>query len=114
MEYWGFAVDWDEVVFRGDPEQREFVAFWLKDRRVLAGMRMNVPDVGEEIETLIRERKEIDTERLADGETPLEEVTTEPVGRREKPRSPAPGREELRRRRRQLNAAARRRPRLSR
>ena len=26
--------DWDEVVFRGDPAAREFIAFWLQDGRV--------------------------------------------------------------------------------
>ena len=31
MEYGGFATEWDEVVFRGDVEAREFVAFWLDD-----------------------------------------------------------------------------------
>ena len=78
VEHWANAL-------RGDPERREFLAFWLRDRRVLAGMSMNVPDVGERIEALIHERKEIDAERLTDRETPLEEVTTEPVGRRKKP-----------------------------
>ncbi len=29
MEYSGFATEWDEVVFRGDPAEREFIAFWL-------------------------------------------------------------------------------------
>ena len=37
MEYSGHATDWDEVVFRGDVAAREFIAFWLKDERVVAG-----------------------------------------------------------------------------
>src|SRR5207248_4933891 len=41
MEYSGYATEWDEVRFRGDPAGGEFVAFWLKDRRVLAGMNVN-------------------------------------------------------------------------
>src|SRR5205823_13304080 len=44
MEYSGYATDWDEVVFRGDPQGREFIAFWLADGRVVAGMNVNVWD----------------------------------------------------------------------
>ena len=47
MEYGGFATEWDEVVFRGDVAAREFVAFWLEDGRVVAGMNVNVWDVNE-------------------------------------------------------------------
>lgn len=39
MEYVGHAPEYARVVFRGDVEGREFVAFWLDaDNRVLAGM----------------------------------------------------------------------------
>ena len=47
---------WDEVVFRGDVAAREFIAFWLKDDRVVAGMNMNVWDVSDPIRELIRSR----------------------------------------------------------
>ena len=53
MEYSGHAADWDRVVFRGDPAAREFIAFWLRDGRVLAGMNVNVWDVAETIQALI-------------------------------------------------------------
>jgi 3-phenylpropionate/trans-cinnamate dioxygenase ferredoxin reductase subunit len=74
MEYAGYATDWDEVVFRGDPESREFIAFWLKDRRVLAGMNVNVWDVTDDIQELIRSRAEVDVERLTDPDLPLDQV----------------------------------------
>jgi 3-phenylpropionate/trans-cinnamate dioxygenase ferredoxin reductase subunit len=54
LEYTGFARDWDEVVFRGEPESREFIAFWLRDGRVLAGMNVNMWGVTDEIEAMIR------------------------------------------------------------
>ena len=38
----GYAAEWDEVVFRSDPESREFIAFWLRDGRVLAGMKSDL------------------------------------------------------------------------
>jgi 3-phenylpropionate/trans-cinnamate dioxygenase ferredoxin reductase subunit len=74
MEYSGHAPDWDEVVFRGDPETRTFMAFWLQDDRVLAGMSVNVPDTTEPVEALIRGRKPVDRPRLVDPDTPLESL----------------------------------------
>jgi 3-phenylpropionate/trans-cinnamate dioxygenase ferredoxin reductase subunit len=74
MEYSGYATDWDEVVFRGDPESREFVAFWLAQGRVVAGMNVNVWDVNEQVQALIRARRPIDRARLTDPGTPLEEL----------------------------------------
>ena len=72
MEYTGYSTEWDEVVFRGDVEAREFIAFWLKDRRVQAGMNVNVWDVTEPIKTLIAARREVDSSALADPDVPLE------------------------------------------
>jgi 3-phenylpropionate/trans-cinnamate dioxygenase ferredoxin reductase subunit len=74
MEYAGHATDWDEVVFRGDPAAREFIAFWLRDRRVLAGMNVNVWDVNEDIQALVRAGKQVDVARLTDADVALGEV----------------------------------------
>jgi 3-phenylpropionate/trans-cinnamate dioxygenase ferredoxin reductase subunit len=74
MEYSGYAVDWDEVIFRGDPASREFIAFWLRDGRVLAGMNVNVWDVTDPIQALIRGGMPVDRARLADPGTPLEQL----------------------------------------
>ena len=71
MEYTGWAQDWDRVVFRGDPASREFIAFWLFGDRVLAGMNVNVWDVTDAIERLIRDPAPVDVERLVDSERPL-------------------------------------------
>jgi 3-phenylpropionate/trans-cinnamate dioxygenase ferredoxin reductase subunit len=76
MEYAGHATAWDEVVFRGDPERREFVAFWLQDKRVLAGMNVNVWDVNEHIQELIRASRPVDVKRLTDPDVPLDDVLT--------------------------------------
>ncbi len=56
MEYSGYAPNWDEVVFRGDRAEGEFVAFWLRDGAVVAGMNVNVWDVNEHVQALIRSR----------------------------------------------------------
>ena len=64
MEYTGYAAEWDEVVFRGDPGEREFVAFWVHRGRVVAGMNVNVWEVTDEIKELIRSRAEVDLRAL--------------------------------------------------
>ncbi len=78
MEYTGYAPAWDRVVLRGDPATREFIAFWLQGDRVLAGMNVNVWDVVEPIQRLIRERIAVDDRRLADTGVPLD--TLAPAG----------------------------------
>jgi 3-phenylpropionate/trans-cinnamate dioxygenase ferredoxin reductase subunit len=62
------------VVFRGDPATREFIAFWVKDERVVAGMNVNVWDVNEDIQAIVRSRRAIDPSRLSDPQAPLSEM----------------------------------------
>ena len=76
MEYTGYVADgdYDQVVFRGDVAAREFIAFWLKDGRVLAGMNVNIWDVTDPINDLIRSRAQVDPAALADPRQPLSEL----------------------------------------
>ena len=76
MEYNGYAVEWDRVVLRGDRAGREFLAFWLKGGRVLAGMNANIWDQGDDIKALVRGRVTVDPDRLADASVPLTDVLT--------------------------------------
>jgi 3-phenylpropionate/trans-cinnamate dioxygenase ferredoxin reductase component len=71
MEYAGHATEWDEVVFRGDVEAREFIAFWVKDGRLLAGMNVNVWDVTDDIQALIRGGAQVDPAKLRDPDVEL-------------------------------------------
>jgi 3-phenylpropionate/trans-cinnamate dioxygenase ferredoxin reductase component len=80
MEYSGLAATWDQVVVRGDPATHAFLAFWLKDGRVVAGMHANVWDVTEAIQNLIRNGRPVDPERLADPDIPLDQVTGDRSG----------------------------------
>jgi 3-phenylpropionate/trans-cinnamate dioxygenase ferredoxin reductase subunit len=76
MEYVGHAPSYQRVVFRGDVDGREFVAFWLDgDNRVLAGMNVNVWDVLDDVKALIRSRSPVDPDRLADQSVRLGELT---------------------------------------
>ena len=74
MEYLGLADPSDEVVVRGDLEAREFIAFWLHDDRVVAGMNVNVWDVTDAVKALIRSQRPVDRDRLADPAVLLEEL----------------------------------------
>ncbi len=65
---------YDQVVYRGDSDTLEFVAFWLKEGRLIAGMNVNVWDVNDDIQSLIRSGKPLDTARLTDPAIPLPEV----------------------------------------
>jgi 3-phenylpropionate/trans-cinnamate dioxygenase ferredoxin reductase component len=76
MEYTGYTEPggYDQVVFRGDVPGREFIAFWLADGRVLAGMNVNVWDVAADIERIVRSGAPVDPARLADPTVPLTDL----------------------------------------
>ena len=76
MEYSGLAGPEAAVVTRGKPEEGEFIAFWLEDGKVRAGMNVNVWDVTEPIQALIRSDRPVDVARLTDPDVPLDEVLT--------------------------------------
>ncbi len=76
MEYSGYATNWDAVVFRGDRDGGEFIAFWLSDGRVVGGMNVNVWDVNEHVQELIRSRTPVDVAALTDPDTPLDSLVT--------------------------------------
>jgi 3-phenylpropionate/trans-cinnamate dioxygenase ferredoxin reductase subunit len=65
---------YDQVVYRGDKDALEFIAFWLDGGRVVAGMNVNVWDVTSGIQDLIRAGyagRAVDPARLADPSVPL-------------------------------------------
>jgi 3-phenylpropionate/trans-cinnamate dioxygenase ferredoxin reductase component len=76
MEYSGWAPpgSYDQVVIRGDKDGREFVAFWLSGGAVLAGMNVNVWDVTDPIQDLVRSGRTVDPSRLADPSVPLTDL----------------------------------------
>jgi NADPH-dependent 2,4-dienoyl-CoA reductase/sulfur reductase-like enzyme len=76
MEYSGFGplARGAEIVYRGDRARREFIAFWVAEGRVVAGMNVNVWDVNEAVQGVIRRGNSVDPRRLADPGVPLEEL----------------------------------------
>ncbi|GLP80991.1 hypothetical protein TUM20984_24110 [Mycobacterium antarcticum] len=73
MEYSGYIGPdgYDRVVFRGDVPSGEFIAFWMRDGRVLAGMNVNTWGVTDAIEALVRSGARVDPAALADPEVRL-------------------------------------------
>jgi 3-phenylpropionate/trans-cinnamate dioxygenase ferredoxin reductase subunit len=72
---WYQPADVARVVYRGDRDKREFVAFWLDaEDRVLAGMNVNVWDVTDPIQSMIRARQPVDVGKLTDLNVPLSEL----------------------------------------
>ena len=79
MEFsgWFEPRGYDRVVFRGDPATREFIAFWTREGRVLAGMNVNVWDVTDPIQKMVRAGwagSTVDLDALADPSVPLDEL----------------------------------------
>ncbi|WP_153502922.1 NAD(P)/FAD-dependent oxidoreductase [Cumulibacter manganitolerans] len=66
LEYIGHAPpgSHDRLVVHGDLEAREFVAFWLREERILAAMNVNVWDVVDKVKPLITNRTRVDPQRL--------------------------------------------------
>ncbi len=66
---------YDQVLYRGDPRTTlEFIAFWLSGGTVIAGMNVNVWDVNDDIQSLIRSARQVDPARLTNPDIPLADV----------------------------------------
>ncbi|MHA6783249.1 NAD(P)/FAD-dependent oxidoreductase [Pseudonocardia saturnea] len=76
MEYTGYTHpdSNDLLVIRGDLAAREFIAFWLHDGSVVAGMNVNVWDVTDPIRALIESGEPIDPASLSDTDRSLSDL----------------------------------------
>ncbi|MDL9981102.1 NAD(P)/FAD-dependent oxidoreductase [Microbacterium sp. ASV49] len=76
MELSGYAplMSQAQLVIRGDLEGREFIAFWVDGGRVVGGMNVNVWDVNETVQALIRSGEPVDAGALADPSVSLESL----------------------------------------
>jgi len=71
MEFAGHAASYDEVVFRGDPAARKFIAFFLDGGRVVAAMNANIWDVTDDLQRLVASHTRPPREKLVDPEVEL-------------------------------------------
>jgi 3-phenylpropionate/trans-cinnamate dioxygenase ferredoxin reductase subunit len=83
IEYVGFAATWDRLVFRGRPESRKFLGFYLKDGVARAAVGLDRGGDPEDPKTdgelkivagLIRHRVPVDPAKLADEDADLRRV----------------------------------------
>ncbi|WP_255453238.1 NAD(P)/FAD-dependent oxidoreductase [Cryobacterium serini] len=76
MEYSGFGplTRGADLVYRGDPVSGAFIVFWQNAGRVVAGMNVNVWDVNDAVQALIRRAEPVDPVRLANESIPLGQV----------------------------------------
>jgi 3-phenylpropionate/trans-cinnamate dioxygenase ferredoxin reductase subunit len=79
LEYVGPAYDWDEVVWRGDRDAGEFLAFYLKDGRVAGALSIERSEDLGHARTLLAEGVDVGSEeakgKLADPDSDLAELT---------------------------------------
>ena len=87
IEYVGFAAGWDRLVFRGRPESRKFLGFYLKDGIVRAAVGLDRGGDPEDpkadgelkvVANLIRHRVPVDPAQLANDDVDLRRLA--PVG----------------------------------
>lgn len=71
LQYAGFHTEWDEFVVRGSMEERNFVAFYRKDGRVLAAVAANRGRDLRRSMRLIKAQRPLDATKLQDPDVDL-------------------------------------------
>ena len=74
IQYLGHAVKWDHIVYRGDPQQQKFTAFFMDDGLVLAALVVNRFRDLRPTRTLIGQKMRVDEKQLADESTDLKQL----------------------------------------
>ncbi len=74
LQYAGFHTEWDELVVRGSMEERNFVAFYRKDGRVLAAIAINRGRDLRRSMRLIKAQLPVDVAKLQDPDVDLREL----------------------------------------
>ncbi len=76
MEYWGYPTlaSGSVPAIRGTLEENSFMAFWLRDGAVVAGMSVNQQRVQKPVKALISGRIPVDVDRLTDPAVPLDQL----------------------------------------
>lgn len=74
LQYAGFHTEWDELVVRGSMEERNFVAFYRKDGRVLAAVAINRGRDLRRSTGLIKAQDQVEAARLRDPDVDLRKL----------------------------------------
>jgi 3-phenylpropionate/trans-cinnamate dioxygenase ferredoxin reductase subunit len=76
LQYAGFHRDWDDLIVRGSLEERDFIAFYIKEGLVTAAVGM---DRGRDVRRamqLIKARASVDAQQLRDDDLDLRELVS--------------------------------------
>jgi 3-phenylpropionate/trans-cinnamate dioxygenase ferredoxin reductase subunit len=76
LQYAGFHTAWDELVVRGRLEERDCIAFYLQDGRVLAALAVNRGKELRRSMPLIKTRARVDPATLRNEDTDLRKVAS--------------------------------------
>jgi 3-phenylpropionate/trans-cinnamate dioxygenase ferredoxin reductase component len=71
LQYTGFHTEWDELIVRGSMEERNFVAFYRKDERVLAAVAVNRGKDLRRSMRLTKAQRPVDATKLQDPDVDL-------------------------------------------
>jgi 3-phenylpropionate/trans-cinnamate dioxygenase ferredoxin reductase component len=80
LQYTGFHTEWDDLVVRGSMEERNFVAFYRKDGRVLAAVAINRGRDLRRSTRLIKAQSQVEAARLRDPDVDLRTLVDTSTG----------------------------------
>jgi 3-phenylpropionate/trans-cinnamate dioxygenase ferredoxin reductase component len=71
LQYVGYHTEWDQLVVRGSLEDRNFLAFYIKDEHVLAAVGIGRGDEVQRCAALIEAGAPVDADKLSDEQVDL-------------------------------------------
>jgi 3-phenylpropionate/trans-cinnamate dioxygenase ferredoxin reductase subunit len=78
LQYAGFHTKWDQLILRGRVDSGSFLACYLNDGRIDAAVGFNRGRDVRRAMTLIKERRSVNREELADESVDLRSVSVSP------------------------------------
>ena len=77
LQYVGYATKWDRIVYRGDPKEQNFSAFFMEDGAMVAALAVNRFRDVNPARALIRDKRRVDEKQLADESVNLKTLVAE-------------------------------------
>ncbi|MBZ0293841.1 MAG: FAD-dependent oxidoreductase [Anaerolineae bacterium] len=77
LRYVGHASDWDTTIFRGQPDEKDFIAFYVKDGKMLAAAGCNRDRDMDALELILRDRMPLSVEQMRDSAFDLAQYATQ-------------------------------------
>jgi hypothetical protein len=66
MRYVGHAEKWDEIIYRGKPEDKDFIAFYVSGGKLLAAASCNHDTELDAIEFILRDKLPLTPDQMRD------------------------------------------------